>query len=191
MSEHLLLWFDLETTGLDPNHDFILEVGWGVSNFGLDWLHEPVSHLVENQTLHRYRNGDVAIAGQAVDEFVVKMHEASGLWDEMLPFNKSKVLSCWEIGHRILDVLTALDADKVSMAGSGVAGFDMRWIQRWMPALHERLTYYSFDMGTFERVHSVLTGGVMRASRGDAVHRAVDDILYSHGLALEYQRTLS
>ena len=97
----------------------------------------------------------------------------------------------YSVGTEILAILEDLKVDKVSMAGSGVSQFDMRWIARFMPHLRRRLTYYSIDMGTFERVYSVLTGKGIRASRSEAAHRAVDDILFAHSTALSYSDFLT
>lgn len=185
MNEHLLLWFDLETTGLDEHSDFILEVGWGISKLDLEWVIEPLSELVHRPTL-KIEPDQITLAGHDVDPFVVDMHRESGLWDEMAVQNHRNALSEGSIERIILRQLDLADAGLVSMAGSGVSQFDMRWLAKWMPELHARLTYYSIDMGTFERTMSVLANGEMPAKRSGIAHRAVEDILFSHGLAVAY-----
>lgn len=187
--EHVLLWFDLETTGLDEHSDYILEVGWGISDLDLNWIIEPSGELVHRPTL-AIESNSVRIAGNQVDDFVYQMHCESGLWDDLAEQNRRGALSEPSIERSICRRLDLLGAELVSMAGSGVSQFDMRWVAKWMPTLHRRLTYYSIDMGTFERTLSVITTGEMPPKRPGVAHRAVPDIEFSHGLAIEYAEIL-
>jgi oligoribonuclease (3'-5' exoribonuclease) len=118
------------------------------------------------------------------------MHQESGLWDDLRRENIRGAVSEFAAERTICAALDRLEPGLVSMAGSGVSQFDMRWTAKWMPALHRRLTYYSIDMGTFERTLSVLTSGQMPSKRQGIAHRAVPDIMFSHSLAKSYRATL-
>ena len=195
ITNHLLLWFDLETTGLDENNEAILEVGWGISDLSLNWLVEPMSYPISHD-LRVTELLDVVgpvrkliwVDEKPVDQFVADMHIMSGLWKDLTEGASVSLKVAEDAILVVLDVHS--NGGKVSMAGSGVSQFDMRWIARHMPRLHSYLTYYSIDLGTYERVDSVLRGGGIRPSRNAAAHRAVDDILYSHELAQNLKRFL-
>lgn len=191
MIENLLLWFDLETTGLDEQTDHILEVGWGISTPKLDWVIEPISYVVTSDVL--LNNREAIVNGARVDPYVFQMHMESDLWNAI---RIGPTISLRDAQEAICSVLDSLSVDgvvpnpKFTMAGSGVSQFDMRWIRNQMPELHSRLTYYSIDMGTFERVETMLRGGDIRKSRSNAAHRAVDDIMFSYRLARRYKELL-
>lgn len=186
--EHLLLWFDLETTGLDEREEEILEVGWGISNLDLEWIAEPRGFPIAQNEMTNVRDS-VYVNGRLMDDFVTGMHLESGLWEEL--FDPSKTI---ELGDTEATICTVMDSHanaKWSMAGTGVSQFDMRWVRQHMPRLYSRLTYYSIDLGTYERVASVLAGGRIRPSRNSAAHRSVDDIIWAHNLALEFKEKLN
>jgi oligoribonuclease (3'-5' exoribonuclease) len=201
---HLLLWFDLETTGLDERKESILEVGWGVTDLKLNWVVDPRSYLIENEvewgepiditTIQDsnpvFMPTGVAVNGKPVDKYVLGMHARSGLWESLQCGGLISIDAAEQTILSVLDSVGGRDAPMVTMAGSGVAQFDMRWVRQFMPLLYGRLTYYTIDMGGYERVDSVLRGGGMRPSRKNAAHRAVADIEFSHRLAVRYRELL-
>jgi len=204
MSNHVLLWFDLETTGLDEREDCILEVGWGITDLKLNWLCEPRSYLIENEIewgqpidVTTINDGHqvlmpmlASVNGRPVDQYVLGMHARSGLWEDIQCGGLISLVDAEQTILSVLDSIGGLVDPKVTMAGSGVAQFDMRWVREHMPLLSERLTYYTIDLGGYERVDSVLRGGGIRPSRNAAAHRAVDDIEFSHRLAIRYRELL-
>jgi oligoribonuclease len=171
-----LLWFDLETTGLDVDNDVILEVGWGVSDTAFEWSHHggPRSMLT-----------DLPVEGVKIDPFVVEMHEQSGLWADLETDSRFPLD---EIAATILRDVNSLAGaeDRVVMAGAGVSTFDLPWVRRHMSSLGERLAYFTIDVSVIERFSTLVTTGEFRSSSKAAKHRAVDDIRYAHALALEF-----
>jgi oligoribonuclease (3'-5' exoribonuclease) len=132
----------------------------------------------------------VRVNGVDIDNYVVSMHAKSGLWDAIEAGPTIDLLEAETTILAVLDSIGGLVDPLVTMAGSGVAQFDMRWTREHLPTLYERLTYYTIDMGSYERVDSVLRGGGIRPSRKNAVHRAVADIEFSHRLATRYRELL-
>ena len=195
--DHLLLWFDLETTGLDEKTEEILEVGWGITGLDLEWIMDPKSYLIDANVRVQLSGTTKVVVGyepvtgtfhHEVDDFVIDMHDKSGLWTALCLGEQKMLLA--EAERTIMSVLDINPESKVTMAGSGVAQFDMRWIAHHMPALHGRLTYYQIDIGAYERVNTLLTQAEIRSSRGAAEHRAVSDIIYSHGWAQRQQQLI-
>jgi oligoribonuclease (3'-5' exoribonuclease) len=187
-NDHILLWFDLETTGLDEQREEILEVGWGVTGLDLDWILEPTSYLIDADIVLKPQgamvNRNILRDGHDVDPFVYRMHTESGLWADMI---SHKRISLDEAERTILSVVNINDKSLVTMAGAGVAQFDMRWIKHHMPFLHARLTYYTIDTGIHERVESLVRRREMRGSSKTARHRSVDDIHDSHRRLIDYR----
>lgn len=68
----VLLWLDVETTGLDASRDHLLEVAALVTDVNLSPIDEVGFHAV---VLH-----DRAQVRAAANDFVRDMHERSGLW---------------------------------------------------------------------------------------------------------------
>lgn len=192
MNRDLLLWFDLETTGLDEQTDIILEVGWGITDTDLEWVIEPKSTIVLPSNLHIRLDDDGQIAEVTLKDLpvhpvVVSMHVESGLWDEMLRKHDDLVRYGPTLADVEADIIQEInrlrDNGRVTLAGTGVSQFDMRWIKHYMPRLHNILTYYCIDIGTYERVQSLFRTGDFRGSSTSAVHRSKSDILYAHMLA--------
>lgn len=160
-----LLWVDTETTGLDPENGFLLEVGMSVTNEHLevmDTFVTPVA-LPEGWTFSR---------GSMINmhEKVRKMHEKSGLLRLVekhgVPLEKAEA-SCvrW---------MENVEATNLTIAGSN-PGFDRKWLEAHMPEVAELFHYRSFDMNTlyyfFDIVDEVKDG-----RDNDRAHRALDDI---------------
>ena len=193
MSSDILLWFDLETTGLDEATGAILEVGWGLTDTQLNWIAPPVSQVVwpEHLNIQQGAAGEVEnviFDLVPVDPYVIEMHRTSGLWSDLL----EEGYATDQLALIEAEILALIDqpTGRVTMAGSGVSQFDMRWIAKHMPRLHRNVTYYCIDLGTYERVDSVLRDGVFRKARGSADHRALADIMYSHTLALTWKKAM-
>lgn len=71
--EGRMFWLDLETTGLDPNRDSILEVGLVVTSENLDVL-DARSWLVKQP---------LGVHWGSLDPFVIEMHTANGIRHEI------------------------------------------------------------------------------------------------------------
>ena len=106
----MLLWLDLETTGLDPNYGKILEAAWFITQ-GLD---QPV---VRNQCVLRWR---AAEQQHSIDPFVIEMHMVSGLWDEC---ERSEMTSADLDSYLVATIETAreaLDEDGTSSSATPI-----------------------------------------------------------------------
>lgn len=139
----MLLWMDVETTGLDPDHDRILEVELRCTD---------MRGLNEVGRLHRV----ISLAGRrtAITDENIKawrMHSANGLLSD-----------CLEAGYTEAETADAIEEYTDSLAQAFTlhpAGsnpqFDLDFISRLCPALP--LHYHRMDMAT---IHDCLeTGG--------------------------------
>lgn len=165
----MYLWLDLETTGLDPEKDQILEVAWILTD---NTLVAPTSD-----------DGDPA-AGRCLvrpdpskkpitDLHVMKMHVDSGLIEELLDADPPAG-TVRDAQDAILEHVRMYANDvNLVLAGSGVY-FDKRFIEQQMPELHQRLSYRIMDVSVVERFFTDLLG--FEVEKRPPAHRAWDDV---------------
>ncbi|MFT8986610.1 MAG: oligoribonuclease [Bifidobacterium psychraerophilum] len=127
MSEQLLLWTDIETTGVDESEDAVLEIGMLVTDWDLhsfDWGF----HVCIRPSLWRWKR--VGMSPEAR-----RMHEANGLLEEI--DTARSVPARWAIAA-MDDYLRPYLTDWVKMllAGSSV-DFDRRFLRRLHPDLFD------------------------------------------------------
>lgn len=180
-----LLWLDLETTGLDPERDAILEIGIVEADF-LD----PFTSLSRySVVLHYSKQCETEIrqfdegfghmrsvmthhVNGYMDDAVYKMHKESGLWDEC---NQS-ILKLWQVESELLSKygkgVILSGEEKLILAGSSVH-FDHSFIKRHMPKFNEVLSYRHYDTRTIQLFCRSL--GMPKIPKKLA-HRALDDI---------------
>lgn len=172
-----LLWLDFESTSLPVGNDFtdvhVLEVAAIVTTLDLTQL-AGMSDVIKMTT--------PAYAVLKQNPFVVEMHTKNGLLRECVQSKDAITLAAAEAS--IIEELVAAGAKKgkVSIAGSGVAGFDFPLIKAKMPELASWLTYYSYDSGVLRRWVNVLAKREIIASVSypasgpDSSHRALPDV---------------
>lgn len=188
MVPQFMVWVDLETTGLDPNEDAILEIGLIVT--GVD--------LVERarwSKVIRPANWQ-SLKGQ-MDVFVVEMHAASGLWREVDEIERPLVHMTnpiedagWEAQRWLRETTGAQgDAHLGPMCGSSVH-FDRAFLKAQMPMLERAFSHRNIDVSTVMELDRRWSaqGEIVSQSRGK--HRALDDLEDSIALARWYRDEL-
>ena len=165
MSDHLLLWLDLETTGTDETRDSIIEIGCILTTEALDMLGEYESLVLPT---------DEALGRLLRNPVVKDMHRANGLLDQMLMLESGRKPHA--VAQELLAWLDEHTDQPVVLAGSGVGHFDRRFLKRWMPQVDRRLRHWCIDVGVIRRAHEMFTGNPPPSSANDAkTHRALDD----------------
>lgn len=177
--DHILLWIDLETTGLDTDACDILEFGWGITTL------DPSEVVAAPVSFYPDCDKDEEALYVGTDDFVRQMHNESRLWMARQGAHKNGLLrSRNSITRMVLnDCRGAINqGGAVTVAGSGVSTFDMRLLKRDYPALFDFVTYYTMDISVIERYLSMRSGS-MRGSSKSAAHRVVPDIMHSWHVA--------
>lgn len=155
-----LTWIDLETTGLDPEEDDIVEVAVGVADFARPFEIETMLHWVI-----RTEPGD----WERVDPFVRNMHEKSGLLRESL-LSSISLIDVVQSLARLVPV--AKGDDRPILAGSTVH-FDRSFLKVVAPHVESRFIHRHYDVSSMKLFAESL--GMPRIAKAEA-HRAVADV---------------
>jgi oligoribonuclease len=160
----MLVWMDLEMTGLEPSRDVIVEIATLITDDNLNIIAEGPD-LVVHQS-------DDVLAG--MDKFVFDMHTRSGL----LPAIKASTVSLEEAGAETLAFIKQYVpvVRTVPLCGNSI-GTDRRFLAAHLPEIEDWLHYRSVDVSSVKelvrRWYPAVKAG--RPSKGGA-HRALDDI---------------
>ncbi len=139
-SENVLLWLDLEMTGLDPDRHAIVEIA---------------ALATDAQTLEPIDDGVDLVVHQpaevlaGMDDFVLQMHTRSGLLEEI----KASTVTLDEAGAKVLEYVKAHSpsARAVPLCGNSI-GMDRRFLARYLPEIEDHLHYRSIDVSSLKEL---------------------------------------
>lgn len=179
------LWLDIETTGLDPKNDKILEVAWFTTDRNL------IETTPSNTSLVRT---DYAVIYEllSTNPEVLRMHTESGLIENFANAyggGGNQMLLIEDIEDLIVKDLDALDVDDIVLAGASVH-FDRSFIAEYMPRLDRRLSHRHLDTSSIRMMMKACNVGYPETMVG-IKHRALDDIIDTHKMAVAYYKYLS
>jgi len=173
----MLLWIDLETTGIDAQNDYILEVAWRVTNDSLIPWSVTKSHVT--------RQSKEAWVQLKETPFVMDMHIQNGLLADIDADHE--LLLVEDIEELILKDVTIVDGPWM-IAGSS-PHFDLGFIREHMPRLAEVLSHRVYDTTTLKTLFKSV--GHMDDITNDDKHRAASDIDNSLRYAWMYRDILT
>ena len=161
-SDQNLVWLDCEMTGLNPEHDRIIEIAVVVTGPRLEpRIEGPV--LVIHQS-------DEQLAG--MDAWNRGTHGKSGLVDKV----KASGLSEQVAQKMILDFLIAYLPKKASpMCGNSI-GQDRRFLAKYMPELESFFHYRNLDVSTLKELAKRWRPEVYNAFKKQQRHTALADV---------------
>jgi oligoribonuclease len=160
----MLVWMDLEMTGLDPARHVIVEIATLVTDDDLEVVAEGPD-LVVHQPPE---------ALQDLEPVVREMHTSSGLLSAIA----ASSTSLEEAGTATLDFIKehVPEPRTVPLCGNSI-GTDRRFLAIHLPAIEEYLHYRSVDVSTIkELTKRWYPGAVEAVPRKATAHRALDDI---------------
>ena len=160
----VLVWMDLEMTGLEPSRDVIVEIATIITDDELNIIAEGPDLVVHQP--------EEALA--QMDQIVVDMHTKSGLLDQI----RASTITLEEAGAQTLAFIRehVPDASKVPLCGNSI-GMDRRFLAAYLPEIENHLHYRSVDVSTVkELVRRWYPGLINGRNQKAGSHRALDDI---------------
>ena len=160
----MLVWMDLEMTGLDPARHAIVEIATLITDDDLQIVAEGPDVVVHQAT-------DVL---DGMDDVVRKMHTKSGLLGAI----ESSTVSLEDAGVATLDFIKqhVPEPGAVPLAGNSI-GMDRRFLVAQLPEIERYLHYRSVDVSTVKELCRRWYPDVLaKAPQKAGGHRALDDI---------------
>ncbi|WP_317178403.1 oligoribonuclease [Pectobacterium sp. HCp5_1] len=162
VDENNLIWIDLEMTGLNPDHDRIIEIATLVTDANLNVLAEgPVMAVHQSDS-------QLAL----MDDWNMRTHGASGLTDRVKA-------STMDERAAELETLAFLQkwvpAGKSPICGNSI-GQDRRFLFRYMPELEAYFHYRYLDVSTLKELARRWKPEILTGFKKQGTHQAMDDI---------------
>ena len=159
----IIVWVDLEMTGLNPDHDQIIEFAMLLTNKELEIIargprlviHQPLTTLTEMDGWNR------------------RQHRRSGLWDEVL-ISKNTINDAEQQSLKFLRHNYPGDK-KLTLAGNSIWQ-DRRFIIKYMPRFNELLHHRMIDVSTIKQLSFMWYPEQGSFSKKESCHRALADI---------------
>lgn len=157
-----LIWIDLEMTGLEPEHDKIIELATVVTDANLNIIAEgPVFAISQTKAML-----------DGMDAWNTRQHNQSGLVKRVLEQGVNET----QAEQQTIQFLSQyLDKGKSPMCGNSICQ-DRRFLCKYMPELASFFHYRNLDVSTLKelaiRWRPELLNGVVKESK----HLALNDI---------------
>lgn len=160
----MLVWLDLEMTGLDPARHVIVEIATLVTDDELEIvaegpdlvIHQPPEAMALMDDIVRHMHTKSSLLA-AIEESTITLEAAK---DATLAFIKQHVPT----------------ASTVPLCGNSI-GTDRRFLAAYMPEIEDWLHYRSIDVSTIKELARRWYPKVARGAPDKATtHRALDDI---------------
>jgi oligoribonuclease len=169
-----LAWVDIETTGLNPEQDRILEVALVITDTNLT----EVAHLTrvlftENVVL------------ETMGPWCVDMHAQNGLSAEC----RESTMTRPSAERDLLELLRAYTTNQGSPLCGSSPHFDRAFLHKQMPTLASWFHYRNLDVSSVRQIVSLWCPERLKPST-TARHRALDDIRGSIAELQHYRHAL-
>lgn len=171
----LLIWIDLEMTGLDPTRERIIEVATLITDGDLNLIAEgPVLAVHQPDALL-----------EAMDEWNTRTHGASGLTQRV---RESRIDTAEAERQTLAFLKTYVTPNSSPMCGNSVHQ-DRRFMVREMPELAEFFHYRNLDVSTLKELAKRWNPQALAGFEKRNTHQALDDIRESLAELAHYRKT--
>ena len=168
-----LIWIDLEMTGLEPEHDVIIEMATIVTDSDLN--------ILATGPVIAVHQSDALLAG--MDEWNTRTHGESGLTQRV---RDSKISTAEAEAQTIAFLEQWVPKGKSPICGNSI-GQDRRFLCRYMPTLEAFFHYRNLDVSTLKILAERWAPHIKEGFQKKGTHQALDDIRESIA-ELQYYR---
>ena len=162
ISEHNLIWVDMEMTGLDPDRDRVIEIATIITDSDLNTLAEgPVLAIHQD---------DAVLA--AMDEWNTTQHGRSGLTQRV---RDSRVDEAGAADTTLAFLREWVPEGASPMCGNSICQ-DRRFMARHLPTLEAFFHYRNLDVSSLKILAQRWRPDVAEGVSKRSVHLALDDI---------------
>ena len=171
-----LIWIDLEMTGLEPEHDVIIEMATIVTDSDLN--------ILATGPVIAVHQSDALLAG--MDEWNTRTHGESGLTQRV----RDSQISVAEAEAQTIAFLEQwVPKGKSPICGNSI-GQDRRFLCRYMPTLEAFFHYRSLDVSTLKILAERWAPQIKEGFQKKGTHQALDDIRESIAELRHYRQHL-
>lgn len=157
-----LVWLDCEMTGLNPDHERIIEIAVIVTDAHL-------TRRIEGPVLVIHQSDD--LLGK-MDKWNTSTHGKSGLIDKV----KASTLTEEQAEQLLLQFLSQYaPKSNVPMCGNSI-GQDRRFLAKYMPKLEAFFHYRNLDVSTLKELSKRWAPGVYKGFKKKQRHTALADV---------------
>ena len=159
----LLVWLDMEMTGLDVDRERVIELAVVLTDSNLEWVADG-PELVIHQS-------DELLGG--MDAWNTEHHNASGLVERV----RASTVSEAQAEEEFLTFLQETTRERTAPQAGNSVWQDRRFLAKYFPRVDRHLHYRIIDVSTVKELARRWAPGVAEAApkKGDQ-HRALDDI---------------
>ncbi|OGG97710.1 MAG: oligoribonuclease [Candidatus Lambdaproteobacteria bacterium RIFOXYD12_FULL_49_8] len=172
-NQAILIWMDLEMTGLDPEQDQIIEIASLATDEGLNIISNGPALVIHCPKTRL----------DQMDQWCIKHHGASGLTDRCI---NSKI-SMKEAEQLTLEWAKSLAPTGVTPLCGNSIHQDRRFLAKLMPDLEAFFHYRNIDVTTLKELVRRWYPGLPKYKKQEA-HLALDDIIESIGELRYYKQ---
>ena len=144
-SKDRMIWIDTETFGLNPQTDYLLEVGFKITDLQLNTIDN-----FEIQIWQPFTYAARLVLCQTIpkDEIVLEMHRKSGLFTDAQEYGVT-ILEAEHFMNQWLDMHQVNGEDP--MCGSSIQ-FDRGMLEVQFPSIFSRFHYRNIDVSTVKEL---------------------------------------
>ncbi|WP_343189930.1 oligoribonuclease [Buchnera aphidicola (Astegopteryx bambusae)] len=174
MKNKKLIWIDLEMTGLNPEKNFILEIGIIVTDINLKIKDRIISIPI-------YQKKSIL---KKMDNWNKKTHKNSGLLKKVQNSKYTEKIA----EKKIIKFIKKITKKKESPMCGNSNNIDRIFLKKFMPKLLNYFHYRTIDVSSIKELSKIWNKKIYRNFKKEKKHTAIEDIKSSIKELLYYKK---